>query len=888
MRIFILITAAVLTARAERPLHQAGDKQRSEVSQQALVEEKEKDIGRQALVEESEQALVEEEDIGRHLHKRAAAAQHDTAEAAQRGAAEAAQAARRGAAKAAQTARRKRWLGGVRHIWPFDGWKQSVGDIATNSDNINTALQATAQNGAKIATNSQNIAAVGNLAANNAMGVVANSQAITAVGGAVASNSLLIGGLTSSVGMLSGSVAANSGAIAALSAKVAVMGQATGPTIALANALGVSVSTVASLSLAGSFMAPVLGAVMLVYVCWPEPRNDPWWEMEARVAQMINDRFNEERRIMLTNRLKRYVHEFSRCSTAWVEVQMRCPSQLPATKPTQDSLLETASNATAQAQLAAKVSASMREVMGKIMGNEQRHLTTPSPEAILNDIDSFTPHVSGLPPCMEQLEMHMSLERDMWMTTHEDTLDGLFMPFANLHTQIQGILTDYGTPHYRHWKETATSTAAAYAAFMLKHIISSWKSQVCRSVRLRYSKERSWNFKWNYRFVVLSPVWQPHTGEDCWEECGSSSGWCNYCGGRNVGACCKRNAVFQNPPGDPSECAQFDTPGDAGMFSISGDGHVCVHTGCHQTNSRYKGTELKGSRVEDMKDWTGCQEHCRAYQMRKPLFDGKAKVVFNLDKAGVCICLTGELDRDIADGWISGPTECEEPGPEAMSEENKTETPSVPMKEEDPCERSEGVKNVKDLMANHPTWIKDCYKKFSANVLQEFNPFFMRFAEFIDQLAYIAGCALDPDTSAIADDWEAISDDFSYSTFAQCDWEREKKHDDGAEWTPDPNRKKGIFGNDRVDVDAQKKLTLPYSLPQWIRSRQDMLNCLEVVAGDADDASFGSAESEIFKAVKLNKPEGKDEKDTALDATAKKKKQSTDSTEQENRSQLHE
>merc|ERR1719325_524725 len=38
------------------------------------------------------------------------------------------------------------------------------------------------------------------------------------------------------------------------------------------------------------------------------------------------------------------------------------------------------------------------------------------------------------PPCMENLEMLMSVERDEWMSTKEDSLSGLFMPFANLHT----------------------------------------------------------------------------------------------------------------------------------------------------------------------------------------------------------------------------------------------------------------------------------------------------------------------------------------------------------------------------------------------------------------------------------------------------------------------
>merc|ERR1740138_1801824 len=122
--------------------------------------------------------------------------------------------------------------------------------------------------------------------------------------------------------MLSGSVAANSAAIVQLTAEVAVLSEVAAPTVALANVLGVSVSTVSTLALAGSFTAPVLGCIMLVYVCWPDEKNDPWWKMEQRVEQMITDRFNQERRERLGNRLKRYVQEFSRCSSAWVEHSM--------------------------------------------------------------------------------------------------------------------------------------------------------------------------------------------------------------------------------------------------------------------------------------------------------------------------------------------------------------------------------------------------------------------------------------------------------------------------------------------------------------------------------------------------------------------------------------
>merc|ERR1719265_2361965 len=105
------------------------------------------------------------------------------------------------------------------------------------------------------------------------------------------------------------------------------------------------------------------------------------------------------------------------------------------------------------------------------------------------------------PACMEQLEMHMSLERDEWMKTNGDSLTGLFMPFVNLHTQVQALLTDYPDMTHRamKWDVTARQTSAEYAAFMLTHMLKAWKSQVCRTVRMRQSMKSVW--WWRYQFV---------------------------------------------------------------------------------------------------------------------------------------------------------------------------------------------------------------------------------------------------------------------------------------------------------------------------------------------------------------------------------------------------
>merc|ERR1740130_232753 len=100
------------------------------------------------------------------------------------------------------------------------------------------------------------------------------------------------------------------------------MGQVAAPTMALASTLGVSAGSVASLALAGSFVGPMLGVIALIYVAWPEEEVDPWMQMEARITQMIDDRFDAVRRKRLGNRLRRYIKQFAQCAKAWVASSM--------------------------------------------------------------------------------------------------------------------------------------------------------------------------------------------------------------------------------------------------------------------------------------------------------------------------------------------------------------------------------------------------------------------------------------------------------------------------------------------------------------------------------------------------------------------------------------
>merc|ERR1711879_449384 len=177
---------------------------------------------------------------------------------------------------------------------------------------------------------------------------------------------------------------------------------------------------------------------------------------------MINDRFNEERQARLSARLKRYLSEFSRCSSAWME----------------QSLLPSHSS---------EVASIMQLAMHQVSGGEIQKMN-----GTLLDTTQKAPLNQATPPCMESLEMSMSLERDEWMSTKEDSLSGLFMPFANLHTQVQALLTDYPsmTNLNMNWQRQARSSAAEYGSFLTKSLLDAWKIQVCRTVRLRHSKDK--------------------------------------------------------------------------------------------------------------------------------------------------------------------------------------------------------------------------------------------------------------------------------------------------------------------------------------------------------------------------------------------------------------
>merc|ERR1719162_1336106 len=91
-------------------------------------------------------------------------------------------------------------------------------------------------------------------------------------------------------------------------------------------------------------------------------------------------------------------------------------------------------------------------------------------------------------------------------------MGGLFMPFANMHTQMLAMLADHPYQDKMEW----------------------------RTMRLRQSMSGMTGTSWKYQWIVLKPVPQPNAAKQCGEKCGADGvaseggGWCDWCGGKNV------------------------------------------------------------------------------------------------------------------------------------------------------------------------------------------------------------------------------------------------------------------------------------------------------------------------------------------------------------------
>jgi len=158
-----------------------------------------------------------------------------------------------------------------------------------------------------------------------------------------------------------------------------------------------------------------------------------------------------------------------------------------------------------------------------------------------------------------------------------------------------------------------------------------------------------------------------------------------------------------------------------------------------------------------------CQNHCRLMGNKEQKAVVFTMKVYKGEPTCKCRVAAGAV-RVYTKGAISGPTECIKTetqmqkqmvfATETQTEEMKAELAEVPMeevhtrrsdgKDRGPCDKSARVKNFPEVQEKHQGWLDKCLVNATVEVVKEYNPFYKRFAEFIDELAYKAGCAVHP------------------------------------------------------------------------------------------------------------------------------------------------
>eukprot|EP00933_Yihiella_yeosuensis_P002423 TRINITY_DN10411_c0_g1_i3.p1 TRINITY_DN10411_c0_g1~~TRINITY_DN10411_c0_g1_i3.p1 ORF type:complete len:822 (+),score=159.19 TRINITY_DN10411_c0_g1_i3:70-2535(+) len=637
-------------------------------------------------------------------------------------------------------------------------------------------------------------------------------------------------GAIASVGQFGG--LATSTATAGLATQVAALGSTVtataGPIVSISSATGLTVGAVSTIVTAGALAGPLLGSAALVVACWPKKEDDPFMRIEGQIAQMIDGKFNEERQRKLSSRLKRYLREFARCTAVFAQMA-GVPSEPSHTAALMEfhshlkgiGVLDRSSNASSLLRLESKLSQKLHS-----------------------------------PPCMVQLERIMSLERDEWMQQEGSSLSSLFVPFATMHVQLQNFLKTYPPsgpePSY---EEPAEQTAAEYSGFILGGMHNAWKAQVCRQVRLREHKVRFSSP--TYQLTVLRPAVQPNPAKDCFEACGGQDGWCNFCGGAGIGACCKKDAFGS------AECRQFDVPVTTSFLGGQKPYHACVHTDCEQHDTEYSPHFF----YTDFNNWAECQQRCKndVRCTHFTFWEEPVQTDPHDEYSDFANCFLSDTFsvRYKAVGAISGPREC--PPPVAAST-GAHDSGAVPSDEIMPCDLSEPVKEEDfDYGEAWAEYVKKCYKKVAQLVLEDFNPYYARFIQIAENFAVRAGCSK-PLTEAEEKDESktSISETMSFGRFSDCNWDRPKAAPGTKVWYPDPERgTSGIFKNTKVNLERQRHLP-GYPGPEWLARRTSLFECLESkFPGSVDEMSgddVGNLEEVIMKSAEKYEEEvsGKD------------------------------
>eukprot|EP00931_Biecheleriopsis_adriatica_P068488 TRINITY_DN4242_c0_g1_i1.p1 TRINITY_DN4242_c0_g1~~TRINITY_DN4242_c0_g1_i1.p1 ORF type:complete len:831 (+),score=154.48 TRINITY_DN4242_c0_g1_i1:66-2558(+) len=619
----------------------------------------------------------------------------------------------------------------------------------------------------------------------------------------------------------SADIASNHAAAAAESASSAA------DSAAAAAASASSISWMPGLIAGAAIASLVALAVIVVKVVMKDP-EDPMVKVEDRINQIIDGAFNRERRKRLAAKMKRYNRQLTLCTASWI-------SQT--------------THSNGSKVVASMLQTTLGESCLRDMGFEHQEFHSKA----IPDSDKLEKGAS--PPCLEQLQMHMSLERDAWMFSEGDSLDALFVPFSMMHTEILSVLVDHPPAgSYENWRKAAEQTAGEYAAFIYGKLRDAWVSQTCRSIRLREKKKGFWSKAHSYELIALVPEFQPHAGEDCWKKCGEQRGWCNWCGGKDAGACCKKGETETM-----SECKKIDIPEANHLFGLGKGKHICVHADCQQEGAKYTnnirkcGDDIepenvakrsnpfakilnlfKGDLAFETEDWIFCQGKCQECPACKTWTWYKETKKCNLQDG------TGK--RVLQKGAISGPRFCPGKGAapadedrqsmrEAAEQEDKTakppteEVPNFPTDEESPCNYSQPIDWEKFDEGIHP-YVETCYPLVMKAISGDFNEFYSKFAKTFDNLAHAAGCnETKKEQAEYVDLWDQISLNNNFSEWKTCKWEErlQKLQKNKNTWIPEYEKSK-----DGSKITFLKQKLLPaFPGPEWLERRRALLPCIK-------------------------------------------------------------
>jgi hypothetical protein len=215
-------------------------------------------------------------------------------------------------------------------------------------------------------------------------------------------------------------------------------------------------------------------------------------------------------------------------------------------------------------------------------------------------------------------------------------------------------------------------------------------------------------------------------------------------------------------------------------------------------------------------------------------------VAFTLkDEGNKCNCLAAAgLNRHQEEGAFSGPVNCQEPIVSLKQQEEALhamldETPSVPMTEIEPCEKSPPESNFEEVEQKHPEWVKTCLTNATKIVVKEYNEYHMKFAKFLDRLAWAAGCGANLDSVFLPnvkeDPTEQVSSVFDAGNFAGCDWDREAELDENM-WEIDQERARGWTGTSRITMEEQRKVQTSFPMPLWLNALRGYGDCFAMTA----------------------------------------------------------